>query len=215
MAEHNIDILMMIVKAGQAIKAECSAVIDPKDNFMDGFSRGKFFQVDDFDFGISLTDSDETAKTGKNTTLVQGNGTTSPVQAAPRGGRFSKWVQGQGATNYTIEMEPFGFTRQIDSASIPLFYSCFGTKSFDSAAVVLRKAGGLQNVSSGLSAVPYMRIDFKQILIVSIDWDGGEIVKEKCKFVCRQVAVKYRQQLHSGEAGDPLGGDWLSLQKSA
>ena len=111
-------------------------------------------------------------------------------------------------------MEPFGFTRQIDNASIPLFYDCFQTKSFDSAAVVMRKSGGIQNTTSGLAAVPFLRIDFKEILIVSLDWDGGEIVKEKCKFVCRQVAVQYAQQQHSGKAAKPLGGSFLTLQKS-
>lgn len=212
MADHNTDILMMFSKNGNPIAAECSALIDPDDQLMGGFKHGHFFEIDDFDFGISLTDSDESTKAKTPQT-----GTT-PQAAAPKtGGRFSKWIQGLGASSYTIEMEPFGFSRQIDVASMALFYSCFQTKSFDSATVVMRKTGGVRFTEGpykGLAAVPYMRIDFNAVLVVSLDWDGGEVVKEKCKFVCRKVSVKYAQQDHKGTARAPAGGDWLSLQKA-
>jgi type VI protein secretion system component Hcp len=210
MAEKTTDILMMITKNGNGIPAECSATIDTTDPMMKGFVDGQFFEIDDFDFGISLTDSDESTK---QRTPQQGG---APVpQAAPKtGGRFSKWIQGLGATAYTIEMEPFGFSKQIGTSSIPLFYSCFQTKSFDSATVVMRKSGGVFDSDTGLAAVPFLRIDFNAVLIVALDWDGGEIVKEKCKFVCRKVAVQYCQQWHDGTPFSPLGGDFLSLQKA-
>jgi type VI protein secretion system component Hcp len=212
MAEKSTDMLMMIEKSGQAMAAECSAAIDKTDALMKGFQVGKYFEVDDFDFGISLTDTDASAK---GTSPPHNGGVTQPGQPAQKtGARFSKWVQGMGATAYTIEMEPFSFTRQMDIASVGLFYSCFLTKSFDAATLVMRKSGGILDTNTGISNIPFLRIDFSGILIVGIDWDGGEVVKEKCKFVCRRVSVQYRPQLHDGTAGQTVGGDWLALKKT-
>jgi type VI protein secretion system component Hcp len=212
MAEKTTDMLMMIEKSGQAMPAECSAQIDKTDALMKGFQAGKYFEVDDFDFGISLTDTDASAKNANPPPLVGG---TQPGQPAQKtGARFTKWIQGMGATNYTIEMEPFSFSRQMDSASMGLFYACFLTKSFDAATLVMRKAGGVIDATTGLGAVPFLRIDFNSILIVGMDWDGAEVVKEKCKFVCRRVSVQYRPQLHDGSPGQTVGGDWLSLKKT-
>jgi hypothetical protein len=53
------------------------------------------------------------------------------------------------------------------------------------------------------------------VLIVAVDWDGSDIVKEKVKFVCRTVSVKYRPQMAHGKAGATIGGQELSLVKAA
>ena len=212
MATGSADYLMMLEKGGNAIPAEGQAEIDTKDAFMKGFVKGRFFHVEDFDFGISVVDNDSSA-----TDTRSGNGGKTKTT-----GRFSKWIQGltvstgQGTSGslYPIEMEPFSFTRQIDLASPVLFYNCFQTKPFDSATLVRRKLTGTVQGSNKIASVPFLRIDFSAVLLVSVDWDGSEEIKEKCKFVCRSVKVQYRPQRQDGSPGDTIGGDWLSLKKS-
>ncbi len=212
MATGSADYLMMLEKGGNAIAAEGQAEIDTKDTLMKGFAKGRFFHVEDFDFGISVVDNDSAA-----------TDTTSKNGAKPKStGRFSKWIQGlnvstgQGASGslYPIEMEPFSFTRQIDLASPVLFYNCFQTKPFDSATLVRRKLVGTVQGSNSIASIPFLRIEFSAVLLISVDWDGSEEIKEKCKFVCRSVKVQYRPQRQDGSPGDIIGGDWLSLKKS-
>ncbi len=191
MAERSpVDIVMMLKAGGTAIEAESQSAVDGETGWTDDFTAGKYFEIEDFDFGINVVDSDspETKGTGKE----------EAGRSKPKSGRFSKWVQGltvatgqgAGGTLYPVEMEPFSFTRQIDSASPLLFKNCFKTIPFDSGAVVMRKAGGLGATSDG-TGLAFLRIDFTSVLFVAIDWDAGEVVKEKCKFVCRSVKVKY------------------------
>jgi type VI protein secretion system component Hcp len=113
-------------------------------------------------------------------------------------------------------MEPFGFSRQMDCASPVLFQNCFQTKPFDSAVVVKRKRGVRSALDSGTSYVhvPYLRLEFKGVLLISVDWDGGDQMKEKYKFVSQTVVVKYRQQNHDGSKGAVVGGTELSLKKT-
>jgi hypothetical protein len=35
----------------------------------------------------------------------------------------------------------------------------------------------------------FLRIDFTDVLVIGVDWDSGDVVKEKCKFICRGVKV--------------------------
>ena len=138
--------------------------------------------------------------------------------------KFSKWVQGlnvavsQGSNSqlFPVEMEPFAFSRLMDISSPLLFQNCFQTKPFDSATIVKRKRGIISAIDSrtALTHVPYLRIDFKNVLLISVDWDGGDMMKEKYKFVSRSVTVKYRQQNHDGSKGAVIGGTELSLQKA-
>ena len=212
MATGSTDCLMMFEKSGNAIPAEGQSEIDTKDALMKGFVKGRFFHVEDFDFGISVVDTDSPAK---DTRKDDGEKTK-------KTGRFSKWIQGlsvsvgQGSSGslYPIEMEPFSFSRQIDIASPVLFYNCFQTKPFNSAVLVRRRMSGLVPGSSNLTSIPFLRIDFGSVLLISVDWDGSEQIKEKCKFVCRSVKVQYRPQRPDGSPGDTIGGDWLSLKKT-
>jgi len=212
MATGSADYLMMFEKGGNAVPGEGQAEIDTKDPLMKGFAKGRFFHVQDFDFGISVVDSDSPA----TDTRSNNGGKTKTT------GRFSKWIQGlnvstgQGTSGslYPIEMEPFSFTRQVDLASPVLFYNCFQTKPFDSATLVRRKMTGTALGSNNITSLPFLRIEFSSVLLISVDWDGDEEVKEKCKFVCRSVKVQYRPQRPDGSPGDPIGGDWLSLKKT-
>jgi type VI protein secretion system component Hcp len=100
----------------------------------------------------------------------------------------------------------------MDTASPLLVQRCFQSKPYVSAALVMRKVGGTQFGSdSTIAALPFLRIDFSTVLITSVDWDAGDVVKEKCSFVCRGVKVKYRRQAFAGSAEKETGGMQMSL----
>jgi type VI protein secretion system component Hcp len=213
MATQNVDILMMILDGSTGVPGEGQSLVDKKDAFTSDFVTGNFFEIEDFDLGIDLEDSDSSSK-AKTPTTNTSTTQTKQTEDQQRGGKFSKWTQGlnvtatQGAmaNMFPIQMDPFAFTRQIDKASPVLFQRCFLTKPFDSAVVVMRKVGGLQfsaggTLTSNIAAIPFLRIEFSPVLITAIDWDAGEVVKEKCKFVCRSINVKYRPQNNDGSYG--------------
>jgi type VI protein secretion system component Hcp len=218
----SVDILMMLKAGGTAIVAESMSTVESETGWTDDFTTGKYFEISDFDFGINVVDSDSTASSKDQTKSATGQ---TPEK---KSGRFSRWVQNMAATAgpgasgtiYPVEMEPFSFSRQIDCASPLIFKNCFKTIPFDSAALVMRKTGGVSTGLGGVrgitstAAVPFLRIDFTGVLFVAIDWDGGELVKEKCKFVSRSIKVKYRTQKHSGGKGDLFYTGPLDLQKA-
>jgi type VI protein secretion system component Hcp len=224
----DFDTLMMLVSGGQPISAESMATIDTKDtDMMTGFQVGKFFEIDDFDLGIDLNDTDSTSTQTNSQPNQRGNqqgNNNNNNNTKSSSSRFSKWVQGLAVTAghgsnsqlYPVQMEPFGFSRQMDCASPVLFQNCFQTKPFDSAVVVKRKRGVISAIDRGTAYVhvPYLRLEFKGVLLISADWDGGDYMKEKYKFVSQTVVVKYRQQNHDGSKGAVIGGTELSLKKA-
>ena len=54
----------------------------------------------------------------------------------------------------------------------------------------------------------YLRIDFTDLLITELDWDEGEVIKEKYKFVCRGVKMQYKPQASDGTLGSAVPGIW-------
>jgi type VI protein secretion system component Hcp len=210
-SNNNTDMLMMFVKDSTPVDAECLAVVDKKDDFTKDFIAGKYFEIDSFDMSIKLVDKDSTSVK---------DDTKDGEKKKEKGGSFSKWVQGimpaaSGQSRlYPLEMEAVSFSRRMDRFSPLLFQLCFKTKSFDSVVVVKRKSSGAGANSDGIANIPYFRVEFKQVLVVGVDWDADDaMVKEKCKFVCRSVAVQYRQQMHDGSAGVTVGGEVLQISE--
>jgi type VI protein secretion system component Hcp len=199
--------LMVLVKDNKPLAAECAAQIDRSDALMSGFMDGKYFEISDFSFGVDLTDDD-----AKETKEKDKDGNEIKVQ---KGSKFTRWKTSTGkmVRPYEVNLEEFSFSRQIDIASPILFQSCFRSKSFDSAAVVKRKAGGVSG-GHGIAGMPFFRIDFSDVLLVSLDWEIDDaVVREKCKFICREVSVQYRPQLANGSPGDVVPSTLLSLVK--
>lgn len=135
--------------------------------------------------------------------------------AGAKSGRFAKWVQGTmppappGSKLYPIEMEPVSFSKKMDRASVFLFLNCFMVNQLKSATIVMRKSAG---IASNIGTIAFLRIDFTDVLIIAVDWDGGEEVKEKVKFVCRSVKVQYYAQNPDGSQGKLAQTEDLSLK---
>ena len=224
MPSWNVDILMKIVdKSGGAIAAAGQSTIDSDDPYTNDFKHGKFFELEDFDIGIGLEDTDSSSKTSGVTSTAPGSKPSNQTDTKPKGGKFSKWSTVPLSTSsgsqplFPIQMDEITVTRQVDQASPLLFQRCFLVQEFASATIVVRRAGGpLVGAGSNIGALPFLRLDFKPVLITSVDWDAGEVIKEKLKMVCREVKVQCRPQTHGGKAGDNVSTtQQLTLVKSS
>ena len=61
----SIDLLMKFVKGSDAIDAECQTTVDSKDDLLHDFKTGKFFEIDEFNFGVGLEDDDSAGEKPK------------------------------------------------------------------------------------------------------------------------------------------------------
>ena len=230
MAEDSRDVLMKIILGGTAIPAECSAVVNDKDPLSAGFItaalsnewKGNYFAVEDFEVSLGLLSEsapgaaspsqaekdqhaatqavlkeqqkklDELAKkAGEDGTKLSGGGS----------GGFERFMnQGRSATrakSYSANMEPIELTKRMDASSLTLFKACINSTTLDSAVLIKRRGSGAEELRS------YLRIEFVQLLITDFNWDEDDVVKEKIKFVCREVKVKYSIENDDGTLKPP------------
>jgi len=208
------DLVMKFIFEGKPVWAECALEIDPKDTMMKDFGQNTgydnyadFFEVSGFDFGISLKEDDE-SPTGPSVT--QPNRTQHGGQGGQQGQQrpakmpFQRWRSAVGQEYkkifYPLEFDDFNFERTIDAASPIFFQCCCKSKTFDSATMVKRISQGDtgQSDDSSRPQFGFLRIDFDKVLITSIGWDDGDVVKEKVSFICQKMTIKYRQQRADG-----------------
>jgi len=110
---------------------------------------------------------------------------------------------GSGAGKVTISS--FNITKKTDNSSPDLFLACCKGNHFDSATVVMRKAGGGQN--------PYMQFDFTEVYVDSQSWgattDKDDRPQEATSFSFATVKLTYTPQLASkGGKGTPNVKGW-------
>ena len=190
------EILMMLVQqSGEAIAAECQATLNPPDDLMKGFVDGKYFQIEDFGFGVGLNDSEA------------GEGAKPPKESGTPQVKYGKWRSESagraGSTQYQLDVEPVSFSRLMDKASPTLFEACCQSTTLKSGAIVRRVSVGGDG-----GAKAYLRFDFTDLLITELDWEEGETIKEKYKFVCRAVTMQFKPQSSDAVLGAAVSGTW-------
>ncbi len=199
MADSKSDLLMKFTGPAGDLAASGQAAIDRNDPMLEGFQPGKYFELDTFDFSVELNDFESDDK-----------GTSAPSRKWVVGGKFANWRTPRDDGKppqiaYPVEMDEFSFTRLIDEASPIIFQNCANSVGFKQAVLVKRRpayAGTLSTGRGGTHVVSglrgFLRIEFTEILITGLSWDDGEMVKEKCKFMCRSMFVRYSPQTSSG-----------------
>jgi len=224
--KESTDVLMTFIDSnGRGVAAECTSVWDHDDtDMMKDFQDGKLFEVDGFDFGISLGDSESggesegggssaTAELGRNSLHAPpGAPTTQNTQKKKSAGsskRFAKYLEG-GDIEFKPEVKEITITKQVDISSIRFLQSCLTYGKFQKAVLVKRKFTGGVSFHEA-----FLRLEFKEPLITGIDWDEGDIVKEKIKFICRGITVAYRPQNQDGTLGDARSASWNPPRKLA
>jgi type VI protein secretion system component Hcp len=203
------EILMKIESSpGKAIAAECQLIVDPEDTLMKDFSDGKYYQIENFSFSAGLQEEPKPPAPGPppgNNQPV--HGTTAKPEKVKAKAKFAKWRNERagegGSARYPLEVEPVSFTRLMDQASTVLFEGLCKSQTFASATIVRRMSTG-----DGAGGKAYLRLDFTDVMIVGLDWDEEDVIKEKYKFVCRGVKVQFRPQASDGSLAAAISGVW-------
>ncbi|WP_435017848.1 Hcp family type VI secretion system effector [Tundrisphaera sp. TA3] len=115
-----------------------------------------------------------------------------------------------GSGSGKVAISSFNVTKQTDNSSPDLFLACCKGAHFDSATVVLRKAGGGQNV--------FLQYDFTEVYVDSVNWIGngttsgtasGDTPGETVSFSFASVKITYTPQVSKGGAkGTPNVKGW-------
>lgn len=199
------ELLIRFAIGTQAIDGESQADVATDDTLMTDFAPGKFSDLQDFNLGMDL--DEKTSAPVSIGGAPGGKGFAPAVLAAPHSRtRFAQWLDGMKAQEaYAVNFDPFSFTKQFDKASPTLFELCCNSRPLGSISLVKRKLIGSD---TEVESYAYVRINFVNALIIGLDWDAGDAVKEKCKFIARQVMIKYRQQLPDGSLGAQIPGEW-------
>jgi type VI protein secretion system component Hcp len=206
-------------QGGGPVWAECASLKDKDDDWMDDFtpedvdSYSDFFEVTKFEFGVTVKPED-TSKAGPQTQPAHGLGAR-PGGHNAKGAQNSKskdaWQSWRSANTdsdidnlkYPFEVDKFQFERLIDAASIVLFEACCGSQTFKSAVFVKRLASGGDKPGK-----TFLRIDFEDVLVTSLNWDDGDMLNESCEFICRGFKFQYRRQDADGALLEPVSAEW-------
>jgi type VI protein secretion system component Hcp len=192
-------------ESGQPVWSECTLDIADGDDMAKDFMRNtgydnytNFFEVSNFAFGISLNPQEGGASASAS----------QPRHGQPSAGdtrEFARWRSAVGeefkqiSPKYPLDFDRFTFERVIDSASPKFFQACCKSETFGSAVLIKRLSQGGQGPDGQpRPSVSYLRMEFNDVLIVGINWDDGEVIKEKCEFICRGMTIRYRRQMADG-----------------
>jgi type VI protein secretion system component Hcp len=217
------DVLMTFIdQAGEGVDAECTSIWDKDDtDMMKDFEDGKIFEVDDFDLAVNLGDSQDGGGgegSGSSSSENLSEKDAEKKKAASSSKRAGKYFA-TGDIESKPEVKEVTITKQVDISSIRFLKSCLSHGKpvseqndlkllFQKAVLVKRKFTGGFSFHEA-----FLRVEFKEPLITGIDWDEGDIVKEKIKFICRGIVVAYRPQNADGTLGDARSASWNPPRK--
>lgn len=215
----NDTLMRMVISGTDAVAAECQTEVSTDDDaYVWDYYNGQFFEVDSFRFNLKVTDKfdqggDKTGGTSTNSSA----GSTSAGTGARQGGLttrtaplnakekadvpgivFPKWKSAKPdditkmmlKTPYPIEMGEISIERTYDKASPVLFDYCCNSKTFESCSLIKRKDIGDKFLRG------FLRIDFFEVLVTSVEWKNGEVMKETFNFVFRRLKVQYRASFY-------------------
>ena len=92
---------------------------------------------------------------------------------------------------YPSDLEPVSVTKRMDISSTTLLDCCRQSFKFKSASILKRRAVGKELLNG------FLRIDFTDVMLISLDWDDDEVTKESFKFVSRKAEVFYSMETAS------------------
>jgi len=235
MADESTDVLMTFIQtAGTGLRAECASTWNGADTMAAGFAAGTFFEIDDFQLGGGLELKDDSSR-DKFSTWKNGyeqenelmardepgkesdkdrkdrDRRRSKAASGGRGTKFEAYVQGLNGWEKKLKLDvpEISISRQMDTCSPLLFQSCMTMQAFKRAVIVKRKIiGRLAEKRVSVPMMGYLRFEFDEPLITSIDWEDGDIVKEKFKFVCRGIKMIYKPQNPDGSLGKEIPATW-------
>ena len=110
-----------------------------------------------------------------------------------------------GSGGGKVSISSFNIMKKTDNASPSLFKSCCMGSFYDTATVVLRKAGGK-------APLVYLQYDFGEVYVDNIQWSGSsggdDTPAESVSFSFATVKVQYWPQKKDGTAGTLSDASW-------
>lgn len=104
---------------------------------------------------------------------------------------------GGGAGAGKVNVQDLSFTKWIDKSTPTLMLSCCNGKHYDTATLVVRKAGE--------KPVEYMTITMSEVMITSLSTGGSggeDRLTENVTLNFAKVKVEYKEQKADGTVGD-------------
>jgi hypothetical protein len=213
MANESTDVLMTFLQGSAGVPAECRARWDDSDSMHKDFTDGCYFEIEDFNLGVGLESEDSASgktaggsATGGNQLTARGpqkGGNQDKGKMSARGNKFSKYIL-EGSLNYPIDVQEVSVSRQMDKASPVLLDSCLRLSPFTKAVIVKRKVVGGASGDANMHHMGFLRLEFDKPLITAVEWEDGEVAKEKLKFICRGLTITYLPQDDTGKLGAPV-----------
>ncbi len=198
MSDTTADIVMKFVyKDNSPVLSESTLDALDSDEMMKDFKPitdyndySNFFEVTSFNFTAALRPRDQGVGAFNQQQAATGRAPAATDQ-------FFLWRSAGDPEYKSITfpsvIDSFSFTRVIDGASPIFFGACCNQVSFRSAALVRRFGSGLGGGAQRQSA-GFLRMDFKDVLLISVNWSDGALVTESCTFICKAMRLRYRQQ---------------------
>lgn len=125
---------------------------------------------------------------------------------------ISVWDETNGF-GYGCDLEEVTISRKVDCMSLELLELCGKQQAIDYIIVVRRKPVGTSRGGSTSNSGPkefkaYLRYKFSEVLLTGVEWEDGEVVKEKVKFIYRTIETKYKPQQDDGSLAASIGADY-------
>ena len=226
----SIDVLMtFLAESTGPVAGEGTSKWDPTDPMMEDFQEGYFFEVDDFDFGIGLGDSESDRGGRGSGSSSSGNlgdnslhgppgrdgASGTPNAGGKSGSKFGKYIECprndySWEWAFKPEIKEITITKQVDISSARFVRSCLTYGNFQKAVLVKRKFTDRISLQRA-----FLRLEFKEPLITGVEWDEGDIIREKLKFICRGIVIAYRPQSADGTLAKAKQTSWDYLDLAA
>lgn len=216
--QNSTDLLMAFQDdQGNWMSGEGTTVFDATDAMMANFVAGSIFEVEEFTFSSGIEDDagseaeEESDTEGALDNEMHSKGSTERKKGGKSGKskkkikKFKRFVEngppqaGELPLGYDVHLEEITIERQMDKASMPLLGLCLNQKVLTTIVLVKRKFTGRQAFHEA-----FLRLEFKQPLITSVEWKEGEVIKETLKFVYRGIVASYKPQKPDGSLGDAI-----------
>jgi type VI protein secretion system component Hcp len=204
-ALYKCDGILKLVKNGQTLRGESRDAL-----------YKNCIEIQSFVFGSSDGFDDEEAYESAADANLRGSMTASGGAPAPRLDFASDRMDSGDVDPATVDACQFKITKQLDWASPDLFRAYCSAhdlrtrEEFESATVVLRKAGGK-------GTVPYLVFHFSEVVVfgyqLEINESGTE--KETVNLGFAKCRMEYSQQGNDGRFGVKVQSGWSFTDKGA
>ena len=117
---------------------------------------------------------------------------------------------GGGGGAGKVNVQDLSFTKYIDKSSPDLMLACCNGKHYDTATLIVRKAGG--------TPIEYVTVTMTEVLVTSLSTGGSggeDRLTENVTLNFAAVKVDYKEQTATGATGATPSMNWNIAENSA